>query len=204
MAEAENDDLRNLSVEAAKTLPAGAGHHTSYVGPPRQYDFMGASQFRLLTALGLREHHILLDFGCGSLRAGRLLIPYLLPGHYFGLDPNSWLIEDGIAQQVGPSMLDLKRPTFLYRSDFEATRFGVTFDYIVAQSVFSHCGREIVAKSLSEFRACLAPSGLVLATFVRPDQLGEIGEYDGRDGFIPVALPTRGTRFSKSRATRVW
>jgi SAM-dependent methyltransferase len=58
--------------------------------------FMGATQFRLLTTLGLREHHSLLDFGCGSLRAGRLLIPYLLPGRYYGLEPNRCLIEDGI------------------------------------------------------------------------------------------------------------
>lgn len=53
--------------------------YRGYVGPEAQYDLMGATQFRLLCTLGLREHHTLLDFGCGSLRAGRLFIPYLLP-----------------------------------------------------------------------------------------------------------------------------
>lgn len=185
MNSAENDDVRALSREAAKKLHPGANHYTAYVGPPERYDFMGATQFRLLTALGLREHHSLLDFGCGSLRAGRLLIPYLLPGRYYGLEPNRWLVDAGIDEQIGRSMLELKRPTFLYHSDFSATRFGVTFDYIVAQSIFSHSGREIIAKSLSEFRACLAPSGLVVATFLQPHKLGETGEYGGTGWVYP-------------------
>jgi len=51
-------------------LKPGDDHHMAYVGPPTQHDFMGATQFRLLCTLGLRAHHRLLDFGCGSLRAG--------------------------------------------------------------------------------------------------------------------------------------
>jgi hypothetical protein len=54
---------------------------------------MGATQFRLLTSLGLREHHSVLDFGCRSLREGRLLIPYLLPGRYYGLNPTTGLLK---------------------------------------------------------------------------------------------------------------
>ncbi|MFP8873463.1 MAG: hypothetical protein VCB42_02780, partial [Myxococcota bacterium] len=82
---------RHVSSEEARTLEPGSEHYTAYVGPPRDYDSMGATQFRLLCTLGLREHHRLLDFGCGSLRAGRFLIPYLKPGHYHGVEPNRWL-----------------------------------------------------------------------------------------------------------------
>ena len=60
--------------------------------------------------LGLREHHSVLDFGCGSLRAGRLLIPYLLEGRYYGLEPNRWLIEDAMEHELGGALIDLKRP----------------------------------------------------------------------------------------------
>jgi hypothetical protein len=77
MSYADNDETRTLGREAAKSLSPGSRHYTAFVGPPQQYDFMGATQFRLLTTLGLREHHRLLD-----LRAGRLLIPYLLPDRY--------------------------------------------------------------------------------------------------------------------------
>ena len=44
-------------------LKTGDNHYMAYVGPPTQYDFMGATQFRLLCTLGLRAHHYLLDLG---------------------------------------------------------------------------------------------------------------------------------------------
>ncbi|MGR3623740.1 hypothetical protein [Pseudophaeobacter sp.] len=78
-------DTRKLAAEAAASLHAGAEHYRAYVGPSRQYDFMGATQFCLLITLGLREDHKLLDLGCGPLRAGRFLMMYLAPGHYCGI-----------------------------------------------------------------------------------------------------------------------
>ena len=62
--------VRQLSADQAKTLPPGAEHYRAYVGPPDRFDFMSATQFSLLFANGLREHHRVLDFGCGSLRLG--------------------------------------------------------------------------------------------------------------------------------------
>ena len=191
MSRAEKTDVRALSSEEAKKLAPGSNHYTAYVGPPEQYDFMGATQFRLLTTLGLREHNSLLDFGCGSLRAGRLFIPYLLPGRYYGLEPNRWLVDAAIDEQIGRSMLELKRPTFLYHSDFSPTRFGVTFDYILAQSIFSHSGRELIANCFAEFKNCLASNGLVLATFVQPHQLDQTSEYEGSGWIYPGCVGYR-------------
>ena len=112
--------------DEAKSLPAGsAKHYSAYVGPPAEYDFMGATQFRLLTTLGLRETHQLLDFGCGSLRAGRLFIPYLSAGKYFGVEPNSWLVKEAITHEIGQDQIRLKSPTFLHNDDFTVTEFGV-------------------------------------------------------------------------------
>jgi hypothetical protein len=102
--------MRDLSETDAKSLKPGSDHYTAYVGPPGQYDFMGATQFALLFALGLREHHKVLDFGCGSLRAGRLLIPYLNPGCYFGIEPNRWLVDEAIKNQIGADIVSIKRP----------------------------------------------------------------------------------------------
>jgi SAM-dependent methyltransferase len=127
---------------------------------------MAGTQFRLLTTLGLREHHRLLDFGCGSLRAGRLLIPYLLPGNYLGIEPNTWLIEDAIAREIGQDQIRLKRPVFRANADFSSDGFDVAFDFILAQSVFSHAGSDLIVRALSSFRRNLAHGGLVLATFI--------------------------------------
>ena len=92
------------------SLKHGDKHYRAYIGPPLQYDFMGATQFRLLCSLGLRAHHQVLDLGCGSLRAGRFLINYLEPGNYCGIEPNKWLIDEGIKEQVGDSLIVIKKP----------------------------------------------------------------------------------------------
>jgi hypothetical protein len=112
----------------------------SFVGPPQSFDVVAATQFTLLIHLGLREHDFPLDVGCGSLRGGRLFIPYLLPGRYFGIEPNRWLVEDGLDRELGRDIVRVKQPTFSEVDDFRLTVFGRRFDYILAQSIFSHAG----------------------------------------------------------------
>ena len=73
--------------------PIGSHHYRAFVGLPQKYDLVAANQFCILTTLGLRENHKLLDIGCGSLRGGRLFIPYLLPNGYYGIEPEKWLID---------------------------------------------------------------------------------------------------------------
>lgn len=186
-----DEETRTLSRQAARALAPGAGHYTAYVGPPQQYDFMGATQFCLLVTLGLRDHHSVLDFGCGSLRAGRLLIPYLGPGNYYGIEPNKWLIDDAIDRELGRTQVALKRPVFSYQSDFSATHLGVQFDFVLAQSIFSHAGRDVIATSLSGFRACLKPTGLVLATFIQPSQMGLSEDFEGSGWVYPECVAYR-------------
>ena len=82
-----------------KHLDVGARHHRAWVGSPDNYDLSSALQFSLLTSLGLRENHTLLDIGCGSLRGGRLALMYLLPEHYYGIEPEQWLIDEGFKKR---------------------------------------------------------------------------------------------------------
>ncbi len=178
---------RNLSDSDARALGAGAGHYTAFVGQPQQYDLMGATQFRLLTTLGLRDSHRVLDFGCGSLRAGRLLIPYLRRGHYHGLEPNAWLIEDAINRQLGRDLIALKAPHFHAFDDFRADRCGSNFDFILAQSIFSHCGADLIELALGGFARALAASGLALATFIEPGQNGT-AEFTGSGWIYPGSV----------------
>ena len=83
--EMASPDQENLGLG----LKPGDPQYRAYVGPPEDYDLIAAMTFNLLTTLGLRQHHSLLDIGCGSLRIGRLLIPYLNRGKYFGVEPVS-------------------------------------------------------------------------------------------------------------------
>lgn len=92
-------------------------------------------QFNLLMSLGLREHHSLLYIGCGSLRGGRLLIMYLLPDRYYGIEPETWLLDEGIAKHLGRGLMSTSRPVFSNNANFTLTQFNRTFDFLLAQSV---------------------------------------------------------------------
>jgi SAM-dependent methyltransferase len=151
-------------------LKPGDPHYRAYVGPPEDYDLIAAMTFNLLTTLGLRQHHLLLDVGCGSLRIGRLLIPYLNRGKYFGVEPNNWLVEAGIEHELGKDVVEIKRPTFFFSGLPETVvQANVSFNFALAQSIFSHCGLDLINGWLSAISRSLAPDGALVATFL-PDQ----------------------------------
>ena len=154
--------------------------HRKFVGPPEKYDLASAGQFSLLTALGLREEHTLLDIGCGSLRGGRLFIPYLKPGKYFGIEPEQWLIDQGIETEVGRDLVGIKKPTFVNDTNFTLTAFGRKFDFMLAQSIFSHATQAQIRRCLSEAKQVLGPDGIFAATFFP----GETN-YEGNEWVYP-------------------
>lgn len=164
---AEHTSTRTLDPDAAGSLPPGADHYRAYVGPPQRFDFMSSTQFALLYSLGLREDDSVLDIGCGSLRLGRLLIPFLREGKYCGIDPNEWLISEGIKRELGEDSIRLKRPEFSYRSDFSANEFGRKFDFIIAQSIATHTGPDMLAQLLRGAASALASSGVFAFSYIR-------------------------------------
>ena len=152
-------------------LKPGDAHYRAYVGPPEDYDLIAAMTFNLLTTLGLRQYHSLLDVGCGSLRIGRLLIPYLNQGKYFGVEPNEWLVEEGIKRELGEALVQIKRPTFFFSDSPETiAEANVSFDFAVAQSIFSHCGLDLIRNWLSAISRSLAQDGAFIATFVTGEE----------------------------------
>lgn len=164
-------------------LRPGSHHYRASVGYPERYDLVAAMQFNLLTACGLRDYHYVLDIGCGSLRVGRLLIPFLLPGRYHGIEPEQWLIDDGFHFELGADAAAIKKPRFSNSTDFTLTEFGVVFDYIMAQSIFSHATPDQIRTCLREAARCLAADGLLIASFV----LGPT-DYAGREWVYPECV----------------
>ena len=197
-----NPDVKEAGVDAAyhyltygvnekreykKSLKSGDHHYRAYVGPPDRYDFMGATQFRLLTALGLEANHKLLDFGCGSLRAGKLFIPYLDEGNYFGQEPNQWLIDDGIKNELGNDLIRIKKPKFSNKDDF-SIGFNEKFNFIVAQSIFSHTNRELTKKGLSSIFQSLKETGLAVFTII------EGSDYVGKEAWVYPGVTNHSTK----------
>ena len=143
-------------------------NYRSYVGPEELYDVMGGLQFVVLYELGLREGHTLLDIGCGSLRAGRLFIPYLNPNKYFGVEPNTELFERGLSSELGADAFLLKRP-IIYHNDIFKFDFQETpkdgFDYILAQSIFTHTTRDQVFLCMRNAANVMHPWSIFVATY---------------------------------------
>ncbi len=171
-------------------LAARTGSHRAYVAPTYKYDVAAASQFNLLTLLGLREDHALLDIGCGALRAGRLFLVYLQPERYFGVEPNRWLVEAAIEGEVGQDLVALKRPVFHYAGDFSLHVFGRTFDFLLAHSIFTHAAPAQIRTCLEEARGVMTPSSLFLATYTPGDESyeGDAWVYPGEVAYRPERI----------------
>jgi SAM-dependent methyltransferase len=164
-------------------VTVGDRDYRGVVGPASQYDIMGAAQFSLLYALGIRSGHRLLDIGCGSLRAGRLFIAYLDPGNYAGIEPNQWLVSEAIEKQTGPDVLRIKHPTFRYNDAFDVAELGV-FDFVLANSIASHTGPAMMAALLGSIRQALAPTGIAAVTFCH-----RLGRDNAAEGwFYPASV----------------
>lgn len=186
----------NLSNAAPKTtglaldLRPGDEHYRAYVGPPQDYDLVSAMVFNLLTSIGLRQHHRVVDIGCGSLRVGRLLIPYLNEGNYIGIEPNKWLVEDGIANELGMDQVRIKRPAFSFLTSMDDFKDSLGLDYAIAQSIFSHCGQDLIKQWLSQISFHLKDNGAMIATFLvgAEDYGGQGWVYPGCVRYRPETM----------------
>ena len=145
----------------------------------RSYALYGAMQFNVLTAkLGLMQDHYLLDIGCGPIRLGRLLIIYLAPGHYFGIEPDWEPMQTALDMELGQEILDRKRPMFNDNSNFQLTVFGRKFDFLNACSVFSHAAPSQIRKCMTQVKQVLEPTGFFVATYCK-------GENELRGSVVP-------------------
>lgn len=123
-----------------------------------------------------------------------MLIPYLRPGHYYGIEPNKWLVDDGVAREVGADLVGLKRPSFRYVDDFSAEGFGVEFDFVLAQSIFSHTYPELTFHGLARVASALVATGVLLATFVEDGPAAPAGQGWLYPGCVPYSwADIRGT-----------
>ncbi|MER7760206.1 class I SAM-dependent methyltransferase [Streptomyces sp. NPDC097619] len=128
---------------------------------------LGEMQFDYLLRHGLEPGKRMLDIGCGNLRAGRLFIDYLNPGHYYGIDispeilisAKETLASYGLQAKV-PHLTLTKNLTLDFLPDGH-------FDVVHAHSVFSHSPVEVIDECLAHVGRILAPGGHFDFTFDR-------------------------------------
>lgn len=132
----------------------------------------GVSQFKLLVSYGLEPHHFLLDVGCGWLRGGIYSIDYLHKGHYFGFDKEEKQLVRGEVLLEGVGLGNKKPIIGLVTGDRDLGAFvgktgKIGFDYMIANSVFTHVDPYMASRLFSNVTWFLKEDGKFLASFYR-------------------------------------
>jgi hypothetical protein len=89
------------------------------------------------------------------------------------------LVDEGIRRELGETLVQIKRPTFFFSDSPDTiSQAKIAFDFALAQSIFSHCGLDLIKEWLSAISRTLAQDGVLVATFL-------VGEEDSaRMGWI--------------------
>ena len=130
---------------------------------------IGQLQFDFATSHGLKPDMQMLEIGCGNLRAGRLFIDYLDPGHYYGIDISPDIL---ISAQDTVAAYDLraKLPHLTLVKDLKLAFLpDQAFDFVHAHSVFSHSPLEVIDECLAHVGRVMAPDGFFDFTFDRTE-----------------------------------
>ena len=163
------------------------------------WEEMGQLQFDFLREQGLKPEHRFLDVGCGILRGGVHFIPYLESGNYYGIDKNRELLNFG-RKEVEKAGLQERQPTLVQIEDFGFGRLGQTFDYALAQSVFTHLPLNYISRCLVNVDRVLETRRRVLRDLLREswrqaapglDSTGRRGDLLLRQRPVPLHSWTR-------------
>ncbi len=144
----------------------------------------------LLFEYGLKEESKVLDIGCGALNLGRVLIPLLNKGCYYGIEPNSWLIEAGFENELGQDIISIKDPMFDDNINFDLDVFNTKFNFIVAHSIFTHAPMSDIKKCLSQVKKTLESDGVFIFSFVmgNRDTHSSYWIYPGIHGYVEETM----------------
>lgn len=143
-----------------------AGQHREIIGG--LWDEVGALQLDFLISRGLEPNHYLLDLGCGSGRLAVKAVPYLNPDRYHGIDISPSLIR-AAAQELDAMGMGygqkINRRTFHVAADFRPSIEMPKFDFVIAQSLFTHLPIGEWGAALDAIEKHLLPGAKFYATF---------------------------------------
>jgi SAM-dependent methyltransferase len=143
------------------------------------WEKMGRKQFDFLVSHGLQPHHRLLDIGCGTLRGGHHFIGYLDEGHYAGFDISRAAVAAG--QQLLEDKGLTHKKARLWVSVNHDLKFGDVngkYDFLLAQSVFSHLPPDNIRECLAHLNVVMDPGSKFFFTFHPGDDYRQLGEID--------------------------
>jgi SAM-dependent methyltransferase len=150
------------------------------------WEEMGEVQFSFLKQHGLEPFHKMLDIGCGTLRGGRHFIRFLNPGNYTGVDISPKVIEFARGLIESEQLADRKPNLLLNQTgELKFAEFAERFDFLLAQSVFTHLPRKYLEQAFAHVRNVMNPNAVFFFTIWKSDKEERTGQKTFR---YPLSL----------------
>lgn len=152
-------------------------HHRSYGRPW----CLGRDHLDYLVSRGLRPRDNFLDLGCGALRTGIFVIPYLEADRYYGVEAHRLSLEAAVNYEIPLNNLAPKNPRLLHSSKFDLSHWNVSFDWIFAFSLFklNHVELALQKVAFAKISETLAKDGRVVLSPPLVDKQIELVESLG-------------------------
>lgn len=130
--------------------------------------------FLIACDTGLQPGHQVLEIGAGCLRTGVWFIDFLHPGGYCGIEPNTRMLDAG-RDLILRHQHQAREPSFDANTEFDFSVFGRKFDWVVGYSIWSHCSKDQITRSV---RGAAEMQARLLFSFApahprRPEYQGE-------------------------------
>ena len=114
---------------------------------------------------GLLPTHKFVDYGCGSLRLGKEIIPYLNKGNYIGLDMTNHFYDLG-KELIKKNVLKQKRPVFRTINEKSITQIkNEGIDFLMSNAVLYHVPPSELKQYFSKIIYLLKPEGIAFIDF---------------------------------------
>lgn len=153
-----------------------------------KWDIMGPLQLWRLKQCGLGLENTLLEIGCGSLRGGRHFIRYLARGKYTGLDISTEAIDAGRRLLIDEQLTN-KEPRLIINSDLRFRELeSYQFDFIHAQSVFSHMPLRDIEECFSNLWRVMHPNSVMVASYLESKSGSVYSTRRNQDFYYPFEV----------------
>ena len=146
------------------------------------WDEQGRWIFDFLRRQGLRRDQFLLEVGCGSLSAARLLLPFMERSHYWGFEKSIELYIAGSQIELPRAGVDVELGHFIVNDDFDLSQAMHPFDLAIAGSLFRRLPLNSIARCMASVVRALTPDGRFYVTWAdnpSPRDFDPVTQPDG-------------------------
>lgn len=164
-------------LEVQKKISRAGSHETLSINArnPDRYDQTAELEVDFLKKYGLEKHHRVVDYGCGSLRLGQKLIPWLNPGNYIGLDVTDQFFKEGLSA-LSASDQESVFGNLAVVADKTIQEFSSNpSDYLISTAVYYHIPKSEMYSFFDKVLSLLSTGGQAFIDFSISDQYIQTG-----------------------------